>query len=95
VLAQAQRRPSVHPQTCDWRCRACRIHGRPFYSNADLKYLEHGTRPLAAQLDRLWQAKGTMKGGTAREDRGRDGDGRRALPRARLGWRHAAPTFVR
>jgi hypothetical protein len=58
------------PQTCDWRCRACRVHGRPFYSNADLQYLEHGTGPLAAELDRLWQAKGTMKGGTARVDRG-------------------------
>jgi hypothetical protein len=41
------------PQTCDWRCRACRIHGRPFYSRGDLQYLEHGTGPLAAELDRL------------------------------------------
>ena len=55
------------PQTCDWRCQACRIHGRPFYSHGDLQYLEHGTGPLAAELDRLWQAKGTMKGGTARQ----------------------------
>jgi hypothetical protein len=47
LLAEAQRRPSVHPQTCDWRCRACRIHGRPFYSHGDLQYLERGTRPLA------------------------------------------------
>jgi len=52
------------PQTCDWRCRACRVHGRPFYSNSDLQYLEHGTGPLAAELDRLWRAKGTMRGGT-------------------------------
>jgi len=52
------------PQTCDWRCRACRVHGRPFYSNSDLQYLEHGTGPLAAELDRLWRPKGTMKGGT-------------------------------
>jgi hypothetical protein len=37
----------------------------PFYSHADLQYLEHGTGPLAAELDRLWQAKGTMRGGTA------------------------------
>jgi hypothetical protein len=66
------------PQTCDWRCQACRIHGRPFYSHGDLQYLEHGTGPLAAELDRLWQAKGTMKGGTAREVRG--GDGWQALP---------------
>ena len=69
------------PQTCHWRCRACRLHGRPFYSLGDLQYLEHGTGPLAAELDRLWQAKGTMKGGTAREGRGDDGDGGGALPR--------------
>jgi hypothetical protein len=58
------------PQTCDWRCRACRLHGRPFYSHGDLQYLEHGTGPLAAELDRLWQAKGRMKGGTARDAAG-------------------------
>jgi hypothetical protein len=68
------------PQTCDGRCRACHLHGRPFYSNADVQYLEHGTGPLAAELDRLWRAKGTMKGGRAREPDG-DGDGWRALPR--------------
>jgi hypothetical protein len=73
------------PQTCDWRCQACRIHGRPFYSHGDLQYLEHGTGPLAAELDRLWQAKGTMKGGTAREARGGDGDSWRALPRGAAG----------
>ena len=71
------------PQTCDWRCRACRVRGRPFYSHSDLEYLEHGTGPLAAELDQLWRAKGTMKGGTAREERGGDGDGWRALPRGR------------
>src|SRR5215218_2093312 len=73
------------PQTCDWRCRACRIHGRPFYSPADLQYLEHGTGPLAAELNRLWRAKGTMKGRTAREERDGDGDGWRALPRGAAG----------
>jgi hypothetical protein len=71
------------PQTCDWRCRACRIHGRPFYSHGDLQYLEHGTGPLVAELDRLWRAKGTMKGGTARQVRG--GDGWQALPRGAIG----------
>jgi hypothetical protein len=25
----------MHPQTCDWRCRACYVHGRPFYSHGD------------------------------------------------------------
>ena len=73
------------PQTCDSRCRACHVHGRPFYSHGDLQYLEHGTGPLAAELDRLWRAKGTMKGGTAREDRGGDGDGWRALPQGAAG----------
>ena len=83
--AKARQLPSVHPQTCDWRCRACRIHGRPFYSHGDLQYLEHGTGPLAAELGRLWQAKGTMKGGTAREERGGDGDGWLAPPRGAAG----------
>jgi len=68
------------PQTCDWRCRACHIHGRPFYSRGDLHYLEHGTGPLAAELRRLWRAKGTMRGGTARDAAGHDRDGWRALP---------------
>jgi len=73
------------PQTCDWRCRACRIHGRPFYSHGDLQYLEHGTGPLAAELHRLWQAKGTMKGGTARDAAGHDDDGWGTLPRGAAG----------
>ena len=67
LLAQARRRPPWTPQTCDWRCRACRIHGRPFYSHGDLQYLEHGTGPLAAELSRLWRAKGTGKRRTARD----------------------------
>jgi hypothetical protein len=53
------------PQTCDPRCRACRIHGQPFYSHGDLLYLDHGTGPLAAELER----------GTARQAAGHDGDG--------------------
>jgi hypothetical protein len=69
------------PQSCDPRCRACRIHGRPFYSHGELLYLEHGTGPLAAELQRLWRGKGTMKGGTARHVAGHDGDGLEALPR--------------
>ena len=73
------------PQTCDPRCRACRIHGRPFYSHGDLQYLEHGTGPLAAELKRLWRARGTMKGGTAQEGRGGDGDGWQVLPRETAG----------
>jgi len=59
----------VHPQTCDWRCRACRVHGRPFYSHGDLhdlQYLEHGTGPLVAELDRLWWVRGTGMRRTAR-----------------------------
>jgi hypothetical protein len=77
------------PQTCDWRCRACRIHGRPFYSHGDLQYLEHGTGPLAAELDRLWRVRGAGKRRTVREAAGHDGDGWRALPWGAAGWRHA------
>jgi hypothetical protein len=73
------------PQTCDWRCRACRSYGRPFYSRDDLRYLEQGTGPLAAELARLWRAKGAMKGGTTREEHGGDGDGWRAVPRGAAG----------
>ena len=73
------------PQTCDWRCRACRIHGRPFYGHGDLQYLEHGTGPLAAELARLWRAKGAMKGRPARERAGDEVDGWRELPRGAAG----------
>jgi hypothetical protein len=73
------------PQTCDWRCRACRLHGQPFYSHADLLYLEHGTGPLAAELDRLWRVRGTGKRRTVREAAGQDLDARGALPREAAG----------
>ena len=73
------------PQTCDWRCRACRIHGRPFYSHGDLQYLEHGTGPLAAELDRLWRVRGAGKRRTMREGAGHEVDGWRALPRGAAG----------
>jgi hypothetical protein len=72
-----------------------RIHGQPFYSHGDLQYLEHGTGPLAAELDRLWQAKGTMKGGAARDAAGYDDAGWRACRRQRLSWRHAASAPAR
>jgi len=73
------------PQTCDPRCRACRIHDQPFYSHGDLLYLEHGTGPLAAELDRLWRGNGTMRGATARDAAHPDGDGWQALPRGAAG----------
>jgi hypothetical protein len=73
------------PQTCDWRCRACQVHGRPLYSRAELQYLEHGTGPLAAELARLWRAKGAMKGRPAREGAHDEVDGWRALPRRAAG----------
>jgi hypothetical protein len=73
------------PQTCNWRCQACRIHGRPFYSHGDLQYLEHGSGPLAAELDRLWRAKGTMKGGTTPKGARHDGGGWQAPPRGAIG----------
>jgi hypothetical protein len=83
------------PQTCDWRCRACQVQGRPFYSHGDLEYLEHGTGPLVAELDRLWQAKGTMKGGTAEPQRPMRVTAGELCRGARPGWRQTAPTFVR
>jgi hypothetical protein len=69
------------PQTCDPRCRACRSHGRPFYSHGDLLYLEHGTGPLAAELDRLWRVRAAGKRRTERDAARHDGEGRPALPR--------------
>jgi hypothetical protein len=61
------------------------VHGRPFYSHGDLQYLEHGTGPMAAELDRLWRAKGTMKGGTTRQGARHDDDGWRTPPRGAAG----------
>ena len=76
------------PQTCDPRCRACRIHGQPFYSHGNLQYLEHGTGPMAAELDRLWWVRGTGKRRTARAGCGHGGDGWQARRGEQLGWRH-------
>ena len=73
------------PQTCDWRCRACRSYGRSFYGRDELRYLEHGSGPLAAELARLWRAKGAMKGRPAREEAGDELAGWRALPRGAAG----------
>ena len=72
-------------QTCDWRCRAGRSYGRPFYSRDELRYLEQGTGPLAVELARLWRAKGAMKGRPAGEGAGDEIDGWRALPRGAAG----------
>ena len=83
------------PQTCDWRCRACRSYGRPFYSRDDLQYLEHGTGPLAAELARLWQAKWTMKGGTTERSTAVTVTAGGLCRGARPGWCHAVPTPAR
>jgi hypothetical protein len=56
------------------------MYGRPFYSRAELQYLEHGTGPLVAELARLWQAKGTLRGGMAGEAAGDEIDRSRASP---------------
>jgi hypothetical protein len=79
------------PETCDWRCRACRSYGRPFYSRDDLRYLEHGAGPLAAELERLWRAKGAGKRHTVRATAGHDGDGWPALPRGAAGLARRRP----
>jgi hypothetical protein len=73
------------PQTCDWRCRGCRSYGRPFYSRGDLEYLEYGTGPLAAELDRLWRVRGAGKRRTVRAAAGHDVAGWPALPRGAAG----------
>jgi hypothetical protein len=73
------------PQTCDWRCRACRGYGGPFYSRDDLEYLEQGSGPLAGPLGRLWRAKGAIKGRPARAGGGDEGDGWPAVPRGPAG----------
>jgi hypothetical protein len=78
-------------QTCDWRCRACRIYGRPFYSRGELQYLEHGTGPLAAELERLWRVRGAGKRRTVRAAAGRDADGWPALPRGPAGLARRRP----
>jgi len=78
------------PQTCDWRCRACRIYGRPFYSRGDLQYLEHGTGPLVAELARLWRAKGAMKGTRSEKERAMSLTAGGRCRGGQLGWRHAA-----
>jgi hypothetical protein len=68
------------PQTCDPRCRACRLYGRPFYGHAELQYLEHGSGPLAAELGRLWRVRGAGKRRSVRAAAGQDADGWAALP---------------
>ena len=73
------------PQTCDPRCRACRLHGRPFYGHAELRYLEHGSGPLAAELERLWRVRGAGKRRTVQAAAGHDADGWPALPRGTAG----------
>jgi hypothetical protein len=45
-----------------------------------LQYLEYGTGSLAAELGRLWRAKGAMKGRPARQGAGDEVDGWPALP---------------
>jgi hypothetical protein len=49
---------TIHPQTCDWRWRACRVHGRSAAMATCSTWREHGTAPLAVELDRLGRAKG-------------------------------------
>ena len=92
LLAEARRRPSVHP--ADLRLALPGVpHQRPAVLQPRRPAVP-GARHRAAggESYRLWQAKGTMKGGTARDAAGHDSDGWRACRGERLGWRHAAPT---
>jgi hypothetical protein len=91
LLAQPDDPCPCTPQTCDWRCRACRVHGRPFYSHGDLQYLEHGTGPLAAELSRLRWVRVTGKRRTARKGGGHGVDGWQALPRGAAGLAPRCP----
>ena len=72
-----------------WGCRACHSYGRPFYGHDELQFLEHGTGPLAAELARLWRARGPMKDRPARGGADDEIAGWRAGPpgAARLGSR--------
>jgi hypothetical protein len=81
LLAQAGRRPSVYP--ADLRLA---LPGVSYLRAAVLQqYLEHGTGPLAAELDRLWRVRTVAKRRTERDPAGHDGDGWRALPRGAAG----------
>jgi hypothetical protein len=83
------------PQTCDWRCRACHIYGRPFYSRGDLQYLEQGTGPLAAELDRLWRVRGRASVALCERERAMPLTAGRRCRRKPLGWCHAVSTPAR
>jgi hypothetical protein len=49
-------RPPCTRQTCSLFCRACQIAGRPFFSDADLRFLDGGPPPPdALGIERLWQ----------------------------------------
>jgi hypothetical protein len=62
----------VHPADLRLALPGVPYPGRPFYRHGDLQYLEHGTGPQAAELNRLWRANGTMKGGTVQGQVGVD-----------------------
>ena len=51
-------KPDARPYPADLRLALSGVpYPRPaFYSHGDLQYLEHGTGPLVAELDRLWRA---------------------------------------
>jgi hypothetical protein len=85
LLAEARRPTSVQP--ADLRLAMPGVpHPRPaVLRHGELQYLEHGTGPLAAELDRLWRVRGAGKRRTVRKAAGHDGDGWRALPRGAAG----------
>jgi hypothetical protein len=60
--ARAPRRPATGAAGRAWT-----VAGRSTATAATCSYLEHGSGPLAGELDRLWRAKGTMRGGIVRE----------------------------
>ena len=91
LLAEARRLLSVHPADLRLALPGLPHPRRPFYSRDDLRYLEHGAGPLAAELERLWRAKGAGKRHTVRAAAGHDGDGWPALPRGAAGLARRRP----
>src|SRR5215213_5847381 len=85
LLATARQPPSVHP--ADLRLALLGLsHPRPALLQPRRPAIP-GARHRAAGsgAGRLWQAKGTIKGGTARDPAGHDDAGWPALPRGAAG----------
>jgi hypothetical protein len=79
------------PQTCDWRCRADRVHGPAVLQPRRPAVPGARHRPLAAELNRLWRVRVTGKRRTARKEGGHGVDGWQALPQGAAGLAPRCP----